>query len=156
METILRYVPRDLRRFWVKLPGYKTARWHRFRSGLEELYPDIEEEDWCTRQGLKEFVELSAERRIRSESDVMDYYRNFLHIALPLRDDHKLTHKDISTEFFNGFHLDDQEIISKEIHYKINSDHPSDEPFDIQDILLAARGSQTPRHSCRISCRISH
>ncbi|KAH8977838.1 hypothetical protein EDB86DRAFT_2775052, partial [Lactarius hatsudake] len=91
VETILRYVPRSLRNLWSTLPGYVNVHWHHFRAQLEELYPDIAGRTRCTRQGLSQFVELSARNRIRDESDVLKYYRNFLTIASPLLRDNKLT-----------------------------------------------------------------
>ncbi|KAI9453046.1 hypothetical protein BJY52DRAFT_1094279, partial [Lactarius psammicola] len=91
VEMVLRYVPRSLRNLWMTLPGYRSASWHRFRTQLEELYPDIAASTRCTRQGLTEFVELSAKCRVRDEGDVLKYYRNFLTIALPLLKDDKLT-----------------------------------------------------------------
>ena len=71
VETILRYIPRSLRNLWVTLPGYRTARWRRFRSELDKLYPDIAACTRCTRQGLAKFVELSARSRICDENDIM-------------------------------------------------------------------------------------
>ncbi|KAH9019770.1 hypothetical protein EDB85DRAFT_1816745, partial [Lactarius pseudohatsudake] len=91
VETILRYVPRSLQKLWSTLPGYVNVRWCHFRAQLEELYPDIAGRTRCTRQGLSQFVELSARSCIRDESDVLKYYRNFLTIAAPLLQDNKLT-----------------------------------------------------------------
>ncbi|KAI9438398.1 hypothetical protein BJY52DRAFT_1129658 [Lactarius psammicola] len=83
VETVLRYVPCSLQNLWKMLPGYHNTRWRQFQDQLEELYPNIEAQTRCTRQGLTEFVELSAENRIREEKDVLKYYRNFLTISAP-------------------------------------------------------------------------
>ena len=138
VETIIRYVPRDLRKLWKTLPGYRNTKWRRFREELVELYPDITEQA-CTREDLSQFVKLSAESHIRSENDVMKYYRSFLTIAVPLADDHELTAKDFNAEFFRGFHKDDQKIIAEQILFSINPRHPPTEPFDINDVVTAAR-----------------
>ena len=138
VETILRYVPRSLSNLWSTLPGYQTATWSSFRAELEELYPDIDARTRCTRQGLTEFVELSAEYRIRNERDILKYYRNFLTIALPLVKEGKLTHDDFHAEFFKGFHTDDQNVLAVQVRFT-NPHHPTNEPFNIQDVLSAAR-----------------
>jgi len=82
-------------------------------------------------------VELSAEYRIRDESDVLKYYWNFLTIALPLLEDNKLTDNDFNAEFFKGFHLDGQDILADQVFNMIPR-HPANQPFDIQDVLSAA------------------
>ena len=137
VETMIRYVPCDLRKLWKTLPGYRATKWRRFREELIELHPDITEQA-CTREDLSQFVKLSAESHIRSENDVMKYYRSFLTIAVPLADDHELTAKDFNAEFFRGFHKDDRKIIAEQILFSINPRHPSTEPFDINDVVTAA------------------
>ena len=138
VETIIRYVPRSLRNLWVTLPGYRAAKWRRFRTELEGLYPDIAGQTRCTRQDLAEFVELSARSLIHDENDVMRYYRNFLTIALPLVDDRKITSYDFNAEFFRGFHIDDQDILADQV-FRINPRHPVNEPFDVHDVVDVAR-----------------
>ncbi|KAH9012416.1 hypothetical protein EDB83DRAFT_2578643, partial [Lactarius deliciosus] len=137
-RLILRYVPRSLRNLWSTLPGYINVRWRHFQAQLEELYPDIAARTRCTRQGLTQFVELSARNRIRDESDVLKYYRNFLTIAAPLLRDNKLTDDDFHAEFFKGFHADDQDILADQV-FNVNPHHPANQPFDAQDVLSAAR-----------------
>ncbi|KAI9437811.1 hypothetical protein BJY52DRAFT_1196292 [Lactarius psammicola] len=122
VETVLCYIPRSLRNLWMTLPGYRSASWHRFRTQLEELYPDI----------------AATKCRVRDEGDVLKYYQNFLTIALPLLEDDKLTDDDFNAEFFKGFHLDDQDTLADQV-FNINPRHPANRPFDIQDVLSAAR-----------------
>src|SRR6266702_774314 len=138
VETVLRYVPRSLRNLWMNLPGYRAASWHHFQAQLEDLYPDIAASTRCTRQGLTEFIELSARCHVRDEGDVLSYYRNFLTIAIPLLEDRKLTDDDFNAEFFKGFHLDDQDTLTDQV-FNINPRHPVNRPFDVQDVLSAAR-----------------
>ncbi|KAF8257542.1 hypothetical protein EI94DRAFT_1629481 [Lactarius quietus] len=138
VETITRYVPRDLRKLWVTLPGYRTLKWCRFRANLEELYPDAAEHT-CTCQELSRFTELSAEVRIRDDKDVMKYYCNFLTIATDLVDSGDLHPNDYNTEFFRGFHREDQNIIAEEILFNVNPRHLRTEPFNVQDIMTVAQ-----------------
>ena len=108
--------------------------------GAAELrfYPDIAARMRCTRQALTEFLELSAESLIRDENDVMKYYQGFLTIALPLLKDNKITDDDFNAEFFKGFHADDQDILADQV-FRINPQHPANEPFEVEDVVSAAR-----------------
>ena len=153
VEEITRYVPRNLRKLWVTLPGYKAFKWHRFRRELEELHPDAEEHA-CTHQELSRFVELSAETHIRNEKDVMKYYRNFLTLAVPLAENHVLTANDFNAEFFQGFHRDDRDIIAEEIRFNVNPRHPATEPFDMHDVLAAARQYFAPNQFHKLPPRV--
>ena len=153
VEEITCYVPRNLRKLWVTLPGYKAFKWHRFRRELEELHPDAEEHA-CTRQELSRFVELSAETHIRNEKDVMKYYRNFLTLAVPLAENHVLTANDFNAEFFQGFHRDDRDIIAEEIRFNVNPRHPATEPFDMHGVLAAARQYFAPNQFHKLPPRV--
>jgi hypothetical protein len=138
VKTILRYVSRSVKTLWLYVPGYAPANWRRFCTELERLYPDIAAQTRCTRQGLTEFLELSAESLIRDENDVMTYYWNFLTIAQPLLKANKLTNHDFNAEFFKGFHADDQDILANQVFFNINPRHPPHEPFEVEDVVSAA------------------
>jgi hypothetical protein len=137
VEQLPCYVPRNLHRLWITLPGYRAFKWHRFRRELKELYPDAEERAY-TRQELSWFVELSAETHIQDKNDVMKYYHNFLTIASPLAENGILTTNNFNAEFLRGFHRDDRDVIAEEIRYNVNPRHPASKPFDWQDVLAAA------------------
>ena len=139
VETILCYVPCSLRDLWKTLPGYYPADWHRFWKELNRLNPDTMAHTRFTHWALAEFTALSAEHHIRSENDVLKYYWNFLTIALPLVGANKLTQDDFNTEFFKGFHKEDQDILTEQIIFNLNPCHPQNKPFQNQDVLQAAR-----------------
>ena len=137
VETILRYVPGSVRNFWLTRPGYAPANWHNFHAQLRS-YPGVAVRTRSTRQVLTEFLELSAESLIRDENDIMKYYRGFLVIALPLLKDGKITNYDFNAEFFKGFHADDQDMLADQV-FKINPLYSANEPFEVQDVVSAAR-----------------
>ena len=155
VEEITHYVPRNLRKLWVTLPGYKAFKWRHFQRELEELHPDAEEQA-CTRQELSCFVELSAETHIWGEKDVMKYYRNFLTLAVPLVENHILTANDFNAEFFRGFHRDDRDIIAEEIRFNVNPRHPAMEPFEMLDVLTAARQYFAPNQFHKLPPQVRH
>ncbi|KAH8983082.1 hypothetical protein EDB83DRAFT_2536418 [Lactarius deliciosus] len=78
-----------------------------------------------------QFVELSAEFRIRDESEVLKYYRDFLTVAPPLLEDSKLTEEDFNGKFIKCFHLDDQGIFADQV-LDMNPHHPGNQSFDFR------------------------
>ena len=145
VETITRYIPRTLRSLWMTLPGFRTLRWHHFRTELEVLYPDVASHSRHTKQGLETFRELSAKSRVRSEAEVLKYYRNFLTVASPLLASHRITVADFDTAFFKGFHPSIQDVIAERFE-KVFPHHPVHEPFPTQGVLEAARRHFTSNH----------
>jgi hypothetical protein len=59
------------------------------------------------REDLYNFVQYSSERPKPCEAEVLQYYRQFLHLSNPLVHAHCLTDKQRDTEFWYGFHPDD-------------------------------------------------
>ena len=138
VETIIRYVPRAVRHLWTMQPGYQAGDWDDFRDDLEDLYPDVAFLSRHTTQGLETFRELSAKSRIRSEAEVLKYYRNFLTVATPLLQNQSITVNEYNTAFFRGFHPRIQEHIGK-LFLQVNPGHPRHEPFPVHGVMEAAR-----------------
>ena len=91
VDTILCYVPASTQEFWMTLDSYSLKDWRDFCTDLENLYPDTTAGSCYTRVGLQEFVQISAQTRIRDEDDLMLYYRHFLQISNPLCLSHQLS-----------------------------------------------------------------
>jgi integrase-like protein/reverse transcriptase-like protein/aspartyl protease len=145
VETILRYVPRTLQSLWKTLPGYQARDWEDFRAHLGELYPDVAANSRHTKHGLETFRELSAKYRVRSEAEVLKYYRNFLTVAAPLLDMRRISIDDYNSAFFKGFHPSIQDILAERFE-KVHPHHPVREPYHVEGILDAARRHFTSDH----------
>ncbi|KAF8487080.1 hypothetical protein DFH94DRAFT_797347, partial [Russula ochroleuca] len=89
VETILRYTPLAIRRVWRTLDGFRTGDWEIFRATLETMYPDRASR--YSRKALKDFVNTSAKSRMRTEDDVITYYRHFLQISLLLHKSQRIS-----------------------------------------------------------------
>jgi hypothetical protein len=137
-ETILRYIPRGLKRLWKALPAYNAGDWDNFKIALIDLYPDVTSLSRDTRQGLETFRKLSAKSHIRDETDVLKYYRNFLTVATPLLEHQRITIEEYNTAFFKGFPHKVRNIIAQRFR-QVHPLHPARDPFPLQGVLEAAR-----------------
>jgi hypothetical protein len=72
------------------------------------------------------------------EDDVTVYYRRFLNISNLIYHSQQLSDNERNAAFFYGFHPDDQQPIASRI-YTLKPNFPDDKPFDMQDVLAAAR-----------------
>src|SRR5216684_3818885 len=138
VDTVLRYVPATTREFWTTLDGYISKDWPTFCTDLRKLYPDTAASSRYTRNGLQEFVRISAQTRIRDENELLLYYRRFLQISNPLRLSNQLSDEVRNAEFFNGFHPRDRDIIYDRL-FAIDPRRPLNQTPSIDDTWEAAR-----------------
>jgi hypothetical protein len=112
VETITQYVPFNMHEFWRTLDSHGARNWAMFKANLESLYPDTSAATCHTKKMLQEFVNHSAKDCIRDEDDVIAYYQQFLKISNHLYNARELSDDDCNSEFFEGFHLDDCEVLA--------------------------------------------
>jgi hypothetical protein len=136
VRTILEYIPPTVRDFWKTLDGFGTGDWQTFRTSIESLYPSAATR--YTNSDLEDFVDISAMSRMKNEGDVMLYYRRFLQMSTPLYNSKQLSDYQRNTEFFEGFHIEDRDILARRL-YILKPYHHLDMPWEFQDILKAAQ-----------------
>src|SRR6266850_1211933 len=138
VESIVRYVSLELRRFWRSLDGFDPPLWNTFHAALVDMYPDTSAATRVTKRNLRELIRKSREYRMRDEEDVMRYYRQFLKLTNPLRTTGSLSDESRNTKFFKGFHHEDREVLSSRI-FSMHPNHPRDTPYELKDVFKAAR-----------------
>ncbi|KAI0284094.1 hypothetical protein BC826DRAFT_973531 [Russula brevipes] len=101
-----------------------------------------------SRQRLREFLSHSSKFRMQGESDVRQYYRQFLRLSKPLFDSYELTRTERNNAFWYGFHPEDQnEIFSQLIaQYPMQ---PRDTAFDLWDVYEVAQVISTKHNTCQ-------
>ncbi|KAF8266491.1 hypothetical protein EI94DRAFT_1585341 [Lactarius quietus] len=137
-ETVIRYVPFDMCEFWRTLDGYRAGSWTTLKINLESLYPDTSAATHITKKTLQDFIDAAAKDHIRDEDNVIAYHRWFLEISNHLYDARELSKEDRNSEFFQGFHLDDCEVLTNQL-FSLNPRHPTDKPYAFKDILTMAK-----------------
>jgi hypothetical protein len=137
VETILRYVPEDLRNLWKILGGFSTHDWNAFRGSLEHLYQGTAANALYTKQRLYDFVASSNTKRIGDIRDVHQYFRKFHIYSQHLVEDSRITTEERDTAFWYGFHPDDREKLSSRLFAKL-PDQVLDRPFGMDDVFKTA------------------
>jgi len=138
VETIMRYVPATLHKFWRTLEGYGIKSWTTFTDDLEGLYLDTLAATCSTKKALQDFVDSSSWHRIRNEDDMIAYHRHFLEISNHLYNAGDLSDDEQNSEFFQGFHPDDREVLASWL-FSMNPRHPTNKPYTFKVVLSAAK-----------------
>ena len=136
-ETILRYVPEELRHLWKLLGGYSTHDWAVFRQSLERLYQNAAANALYTKQKLYDFVASNNTKHISDIRNVHQYYRKFHIYSQHLVEDNRITEEERDTAFWYGFHPDDREKLSSRLFAKM-PDQLWDRPFGMNDVFKTA------------------
>jgi hypothetical protein len=139
VECTFWYVPYTARNFWTTLNGYDTKDWPAFRKSLEKLYPNFDHTTRYTRQALVNFAHKSSMSHLSDEQDFMEYYLHFLSISNPLLKARQISDEDQSTEFFQGFHQVDWDMLAARL-FAMHPRHPPHKPYAFEDIYEVARG----------------
>ena len=138
VETILRYIPSDLRDLWKILDGYATHDWTLFRQSLEKLYQGTSARSKYSKRKLHDFVNYNSRSRMRSEDDVLQYYRQFHIFCQPLRESNRITTEECDAAFWFGFHPADRDKLFARLIAKA-PDQYDDQHFPIEDVFKTAR-----------------
>ncbi|KAH9065026.1 hypothetical protein EDB87DRAFT_1756383 [Lactarius vividus] len=140
VETILRYIPHDLRDLWKILDGYTAHDWALFRQSLEQIYEGTSAQSRHSKQKLYDFTHYSSRTRMHDEEDIIHYYRQFLVFCQPLVEDHRITTDEHDYAFWYGFHPDDREKLSPRLLAKF-PDQPIGQPYNFNEVFKIARAA---------------
>ena len=91
VEIITRYMMLDLREFWKSLNGYIASDWRDLKKELLRLYTGTSTQRRHSENQLRSYARASAKSRMKSEADVLCYYRQFIVLSKPLMDSQRLT-----------------------------------------------------------------
>ena len=137
VETILRYIPHELRDLWKILEGYTTHDWTVFKRSLAKLYRNTSTMGKYTKQKLYDFVGYNSQSRMRGEEEVHQYYREFHIFCQPLIEAARITTEERDSAFWYGFHPEDRDKLSFRLVAKL-PDHPPNKHYPIEDVFSAA------------------
>ncbi len=138
VETVLRYIPHDLRDLWKILEGYPANDWDVFHQSLQRIYEGTSAQSRYSKQKLYDFVHYNSRTRMRDEEDVIQYYRQFLVFCQPLIETRRITDDERNSAFWYGFHPDDQDKLSTRLVAKF-PDQAIGQPYGFEDVFKIAR-----------------
>ncbi|KAH8977017.1 hypothetical protein EDB92DRAFT_1822827 [Lactarius akahatsu] len=140
VETVLRYIPHDLRDLWKILDGYTGHDWALFRQSLERIYEGTSAQSRHSKQKLYDFAHYNSRTRMRDEEDIIHYYRQFLVFCQPLIEDHRITTDERDYAFWYGFHPEDRDKLSPRLLAKF-PDQPIGQPYNFNEVFKIARAA---------------
>ena len=138
VETVTRYTKSDLRDFWKSQDGYIASDWRDLKQELLKLYAGASALRRYSERKLQGFARDSARSCMRSEEDVVKYYRHFIVLCKPLLDSQRLTTGERNKIFWEGFHKRDR----AEMHTRLIAEHtrqPAGVSFDYLDVFEVAK-----------------
>ncbi|KAH8987703.1 hypothetical protein EDB86DRAFT_3082037 [Lactarius hatsudake] len=112
VETVLRYIPHDLRDLWKILDSYATHDWALFQQSLERIYEGTLAQSRHSKQKLYDFAHYNSQTHMCNEEDIIHYYQQFLVFCQPLIEDHQITTDKRNYAFWYGFHPDDRDKLT--------------------------------------------
>src|SRR6267154_723938 len=137
-KNIVRYVNQCTKRFWVLLPGYISRDFADFKKSILAKYPGAEKGIHYTCRDLERLVANSADSGLSTETELMEYYYDFLPIATWLVDNKKISETQRDQYFWEGLPVSAQTTIDRRLELKL-PDYSRDEPPAFEKVLEAGR-----------------
>jgi len=137
-KNIVRYVDQRTKRFWVLLPGYANRDFTDFKKNILAKYPGAEKGTHYTCRDLERLVANSADSGLSTETELMEYYYDFLPIATWLVDNKKISETQRDQYFWEGLPVLAQTAIDRRLELKL-PDYSRDEPPAFEKVLEAGR-----------------
>ncbi|KAG1738940.1 hypothetical protein EDD22DRAFT_959426 [Suillus occidentalis] len=101
-KLLVRYVDQATKRFWVTLSGYESKNFANLKASILEQYPGAKKGVRYTIRDLERTVLGSAEGEISTETELLQYYRQFRPIAHWLIANNKITPRERDRYFWQG------------------------------------------------------
>ena len=126
------------KRFWVLLPGYISRDFADFKKSILAKYPGAEKGIHYTCRDLERLVANSADSGLSTETELMEYYYDFLPIATWFVDNKKISETLRDQYFWEGLPASVQTTIDRRLELKL-PDYSRDEPPAFEKVLEAGR-----------------
>ncbi|KAI9446706.1 hypothetical protein H4582DRAFT_2069989 [Lactarius indigo] len=136
-ETILCYIPPELRELWRLLEGYPARDWALFCQSLVEIYDGASAQSRHSKQKLYDFAHHNSQTHMRDEEDIIEYYRRFLVVSEPIVGANRITTDECDYAFWYGFHPDDREKLAPRLLAKF-PDQPDGHPYGFSEVFKLA------------------
>ncbi|KAF9470608.1 hypothetical protein BDN70DRAFT_821139 [Pholiota conissans] len=137
IEWVIRYAPVDDVELWKQTPNAKTDDWARFKTEIYKLYPGSTGDRKYSVANLEMITEKNAAIPMETSSQYGEYYRAFCKIANFLKEKDRLTDREISGRFLQGFNYAFRSKIRAQLKSE-NPTHHTDDPYTLQQIGSAA------------------
>jgi hypothetical protein len=155
IEWAIRYAPVDDVELWKQVPNAKGDDWIKFKSNIYALYPGSTGDRKYSIANLELLVDKSAAVPMESSKQYGEYYRAFSKIANFLKEKGRLTDREISGRFLQGFNY----IFRNKVRVQLRAENPThhtDDPYLLEQISSAAQFILSCNHDDVISDTVSN
>ncbi|PPQ71592.1 hypothetical protein CVT25_007902 [Psilocybe cyanescens] len=139
-ETIdhaLAYAPTEDYDLWALQPVASGGNWAAFKAAMIGLYPGASGNRKYSVNDLQNLIEEQASVPMKTQNQFGEYYRAFLKISMFLKAKDRLTDREISNMFFQGFPLEFRREVREQLRLQ-NPQHHPDDPWSLDEISEAA------------------
>ncbi|KAG2744841.1 hypothetical protein P692DRAFT_20674088, partial [Suillus brevipes Sb2] len=137
-KFILRYVDTTSKRFWVSLPGYASKDFPLFKKNILAQYPGAEKGIRYAIRDLERVVISHSDSDVSTETELLQYYRQFRPIAVWLVTNGKISERDRDRYFWQGLPMAARRAIDRRLELK-TADYNRNEPTNFEKVLEAGR-----------------
>ncbi|KAH9010231.1 hypothetical protein EDB85DRAFT_2161690 [Lactarius pseudohatsudake] len=116
------------------------SRYYGYRQSFVDTSSSTTPRHQATREKLLNYVQESARKRMYCEDDVLQYYRKFICLSIPLVHTGHLSEVERDAAFWCGFHPKDRSRLRPPLLAKYPY-QPDDDPFPFADVLSCARAA---------------
>lgn len=138
-RAILRYVNTVTKRLWMTLSGYDSLDYDTFKSKILEQYPGADKGTRYTYRDLERLILTYAESNISTETELMQYSREFRPIAVWLIKNGKLSTRERDMWFWHRLPTHARQAISRRLELQNPTTYSWDEPPDYEKTVTAGR-----------------
>ncbi|KAF8192071.1 hypothetical protein BJ912DRAFT_1096357 [Pholiota molesta] len=155
IEWAIRYAPVDDVELWKQVPNAKSDDWIKFKSNIYALYPGSTGDRKYSIANLELLVDKSAAVPMESSKQYGEYYRAFSKIANFLKEKGRLTDREISGHFLQGFNYIFRNKVRAQLRAE-NPTHHTDDPYLLEQISSAAQFILSCNHDDVVSDTVSN
>ncbi|KAG3229866.1 hypothetical protein P692DRAFT_20704802, partial [Suillus brevipes Sb2] len=138
-KLIVRYVEPSTKHFWVTLTGYESRDFTVFKDSILEQYPGAEKGLRYSIRHLERIVLNSAENDISTETELLQYYRQFRPVAHWLINNGKITPRERDRYFWQGLPPATRRAIDRRLEVQDPKAYSRTEATDFETVLKAGR-----------------
>jgi transposase InsO family protein len=137
-KAIRQYIDLKHKRLFQTIDGWSTQNWANFVAALKAMFITSAQLRPFTITTLASLVRRFAQGQIRTEQDVLTYYRDFYTVAKWLEDASKITVEEKNRYFWFGFPTAVRQQLEQYLRIILPA-HNRAEPWPMAEVLQAAR-----------------
>jgi len=137
-KIIVRYTDLLTKRFWVTITGYESKDYALFKKNILAKYPRANRGLRYTIRDLERLILNTAESEISTETELLQYYRQFSPISVWLMANSKISSRECDRYFLQGLPQSVRKAIDRRLELK-EKNYTRNEAPDIEKALEAGQ-----------------